>query len=108
MAQAQRTKDAAPDHDMDLEQMQEKALEGIKDARGTIESFAKANPRAAVGVALGIGFMLGGGLTPRLLFGLGAIAARRIVREYARDQIGSFTRGAIGGAPSPRSAAAQG
>ena len=95
MAQA-RTKEATSDHDMDLEHMQERAFEGLKEARSTIEGFAKTNPRTSVGVALGVGFVLGGGLTPRVLFGLGLFAARRLARDYARAQIGSFTRSTIG------------
>ncbi|MEO7091721.1 MAG: hypothetical protein ABI175_00635, partial [Polyangiales bacterium] len=54
---------------LDLEEMQTKALEGLQEVRGSVEEFARANPRTAVGIALGVGFVLGGGLTPRLLFG---------------------------------------
>lgn len=82
---------------VDLEEMQTKALEGLGEVRGTVEEFARDNPRTAVGIALGVGFILGGGLTPRLLFGLGAFAARRYAREFARAQIGSVTKGVLGG-----------
>src|SRR4051812_18361896 len=99
--QAQTTTHKATDS-VDLEEMQTKALEGLQEVRGTVEEFAKNNPRTAVGIALGVGFILGGGLTPRLLFGLGAFAARRYARDYARAQIGSVTKGMFGsddGAP---------
>ena len=71
------------------------AVEGLKQARGSIESFARENPRTALVVALGVGFVLGGGLTPRVLFGIGAIAARRFAREFAREQLSGITRGAV-------------
>ena len=91
MAEAQSTQGS----EMDLEEMQDKALDGLKQARGTVEDFARANPRTAIGIALGLGFILGGGLTPRVLLGIGAIAARRFARDYARDQLQGFTRGVM-------------
>lgn len=81
----------------DMTEMQDKAMEGLKEARGTIESFARENPRVAIGVAVGIGFVLGGGLTPRLLFGLGALAARTVARDYVRNQLGGLAGGVLGG-----------
>lgn len=81
---------------MDFEGMESRAIEGAREARGAIEAFARENPRTAVAVALGVGFVLGGGLTPRLLFGLGALAARRFAGEYAKSQLGAMTRGALG------------
>ena len=82
---------------MDVAEMQAKAVEGLQEARGAIESFAKNNPRTAVGVALGVGFVLGGGLTPRILFGLGAIFARNFARDYAKSQLSSMTKSFLGG-----------
>jgi hypothetical protein len=81
----------------DLGEMQEKAMTSIREARGTIEEFARENPRAAIGIAVGVGFVLGGGLTPRLLFGLGALAARTVARDYVKGQLGSFTGNLLGG-----------
>lgn len=80
----------------DLGEMQEKAMTSLRDARGTIEEFAKENPRAAIGIAVGVGFILGGGLTPRILFGLGALAARTVARDYVKNQIGGFTGNILG------------
>src|SRR5205085_2524150 len=40
----------------DLGEMQEKAMTSIREARGTIEEFARENPRAAIGIAVGVGF----------------------------------------------------
>jgi hypothetical protein len=82
---------------VDLGEMQDKAVEGLKEARGTVEEFARTNPRIAIGIAVGIGFVLGGGLTPRILFGLGALAARTVARDYVRGQIASVTGGLLGG-----------
>jgi hypothetical protein len=81
---------------MDLEEMESRAAEGLREARGAIEGFARENPRTAVAIALGVGFVLGGGLTPRILFGIGALAARRFASDYARNQLGAMTRGALG------------
>ncbi len=87
-----RTTSAEPDH----EDLETRAKAGAAEARIVIENFARANPRTAVAVAVGVGFVLGGGLTPRLLFGIGALAARNLARDYAKNQIGSMTRSALG------------
>ncbi|MBI2393133.1 MAG: hypothetical protein HYV09_26345 [Deltaproteobacteria bacterium] len=81
----------------EMGEMQEKALEGLKDAQSAIESYARENPRTAVAVAVGVGFVLGGGLTPRILLGLGALAARTFARDYVRGQIQSAASGLLGG-----------
>ena len=81
----------------ELEQMQAKATEGLREARTAVEDFARHNPRAAVGIALGVGFILGGGLTPRLLFGVGLFAARAMAKDYAKNQLSSITRGVLAG-----------
>jgi hypothetical protein len=83
---------------MSKEAMQEQALAGIREARGTIESFARENPRTAIAVAVGVGFVLGGGLTPRILFGLGALAARTVARDYVKGQLGSLAGNVLGDA----------
>ena len=81
----------------ELGQMQEKALEGLKEARVGVEAFARENPRAAIAIAVGVGFVLGGGLTPRILFGLGALAARTVGREYLKGQLKSKLGEQVGG-----------
>ena len=93
MAEGQSTQTGS---EVDLEGIQDRAVEGLKQARGSVESFARENPRTAVAIALGVGFVLGGGLTPRVLLGIGAIAARRFARDYAREQLSGFTRGVVG------------
>lgn len=96
MAMQGQTSASKATEPMDLDDVQTKAMEGLQEVRGTVEEFARNNPRTAVAVALGLGFVLGGGLTPRILFGVGAIAARRYAKDFARAQIGSITRGALG------------
>lgn len=76
----------------DMQQLEEKALAGLHEARGAVESYARENPRTAVALALGVGFVLGGGLTPRVLFGLGALAAR----VYLRRELGAYASGLRG------------
>lgn len=97
---------------VDVDEMQSKAMEGINELRGTVEAYAKEHPRIAVGVAVGIGFVLGGGITPRILFGLGALMARRYAKDYARNQLGAVTKGIFFGGeeevePKPRHVAAK-
>jgi hypothetical protein len=80
----------------DFGEMQERAMEGLKEARSTIEDYARRNPRTAVAIAVGAGFVLGGGLTPRILFGLGALAARSFARDYVRGQLAGASTGLFG------------
>lgn len=80
----------------EMDQMRKTTLEELDKARGTIESYARENPRTAVALALGAGFVLGGGLTPRILFGLGALAARTFARDYVKNQLGSYANDLMG------------
>ena len=48
---------------------------------------ARDNPHAALAGALGIGFLLGGGLTPRLLASIAVFAGRRYLAEAAREAL---------------------
>lgn len=50
---------------------------------------ARENPHTAIAGALAIGFILGGGLTPRLLASLALIAGRRYAAEAAREALGT-------------------
>ena len=51
-----------------------------QEVLGQAASFARANPHAALAGAAVLGFVLGGGLTPRLVGTLGMIAARRYMK----------------------------
>jgi len=50
-----------------------------------VVTFARENPHAALAGAAAVGFVLGGGLTPRLLGALGMIAARRYMKSSLGD-----------------------
>src|SRR5262249_35592630 len=46
---------------------------------------ARDNPHAALAGAFAVGFLLGGGLTPRLLVSLALLAGRRYAAQIARE-----------------------
>src|SRR5262245_23845499 len=58
-----------------------------------VESFARANPHLALAGAAAIGFVLGGGLTPRLVGAVGMIAARRYLSGTMKETLGSLLEG---------------
>ncbi len=74
--------------------MMEDALSRIDpgEVLDTVTTFARENPHTALAVAAGIGFVLGGGLTPRLLGTIGLFAARQYFRETMRETL----QGAVG------------
>ncbi|WP_437278418.1 hypothetical protein WME90_45595 [Sorangium sp. So ce375] len=45
-----------------------------------VSAFARDNPHVALAAAAGLGFLLGGGLTPRMLSRVGLLATRGYVR----------------------------
>ncbi len=53
---------------------------------------ARENPHAALAGALAVGFLLGGGLTPRLLASLALIVGRRYATEAAREALGDVVQ----------------
>jgi hypothetical protein len=63
-----------------------------KEVLGQVESFARENPHAALAGAAVVGFVLGGGLTPRLLGALGMIAARRYMSTAMGDTLSQLLR----------------
>src|SRR5258705_3357558 len=48
-------------------------------------AFARENPHAAIAGAAVVGFLLGGGLTPKLLGAVGMIAARRYLKQGIQE-----------------------
>lgn len=52
-----------------------------------VSAFTRENPHTALAAAAGIGFLLGGGLTPRLLGAIGLFAARQYFRETLRESL---------------------
>jgi len=55
-------------------------------ARAAAE-LARENPHTAIAGALAVGFLLGGGLTPRLLASIALFAGRRYLAEAARETL---------------------
>lgn len=78
--------------DRDTEEMEEGAPFDPREALGAVADFARESPHAAVAGAFALGFLLGGGLTPRLLASMALFAGRRYVAEAARDAIEGAVR----------------
>lgn len=55
-------------------------------ARAAAE-LARENPHTAIAGALAVGFLLGGGLTPRLLASVAVFVGRRYLAEAAREAL---------------------
>jgi hypothetical protein len=51
------------------------------EALETVSQWARENPHAALAAAAGVGFLLGGGLTPRMLGAAGLMAARYYFKQ---------------------------
>jgi dienelactone hydrolase len=54
--------------------------------------YARENPHTALAGALAVGFLLGGGLTPRLLASLAMFAGRKYLAEAARESLEGAVR----------------
>ena len=67
-----------------------------QQALGTISEMTRQNPHAAIGVGLAVGFLLGGGLTPRLLGAIGLFAARRYFRQTINQTLESVLQEELG------------
>jgi hypothetical protein len=74
--------DVEAKRDRDLEDGVERALGRIdpNEIAASVSRFARENPHVALVAAAGLGFLLGGGLTPRLLGALSAVATRGYLR----------------------------
>lgn len=60
-----------------------------------VSAFARENPHVALATAAGLGFLLGGGLTPRLIGALGFLATR----SYLRSAVARALRGLVNEQP---------
>jgi hypothetical protein len=58
----------------------------------TASEVAREHPHAAVAGACVVGFLLGGGLTPRLLASLALLAGRRYAAAAAREALDAAVR----------------
>jgi hypothetical protein len=56
---------------------------------------ARANPHAALAGAVAVGFLLGGGLTPRLLGAAALFAARRYFRATVEETLAGLEHGLV-------------
>ena len=74
---------SAPRRQEEIDPIQALAQIDPAEVLGQAASFARANPHAALAGAAVIGFVLGGGLTPRLVGTLGMLAARRYMKTAA-------------------------
>ncbi len=54
--------------------------------------FARDNPHAAIGASFAIGFLLGGGLTPRILTSIALVAGRRYAATAAREALAGMVQ----------------
>jgi hypothetical protein len=76
------------------EVQQEAGIEAIEPreiARAAAE-LARESPHTAVAGAFAVGFLLGGGLTPRLLASVLLFVGRRYAAEMARETLGAAVR----------------
>ncbi|WP_434044484.1 MULTISPECIES: hypothetical protein [Sorangium] len=74
---------------------QEKANEALGRLDATevtraVSAFARENPHVALAAAAGLGFLLGGGLTPRVLSRLGSFATRSYVKSTLAQAVGTL------------------
>jgi hypothetical protein len=67
-----------------------------KEVLGMVEGFARENPHTALVGACAIGFLLGGGLTPRILGSLAVIAGRKYFNQTMRETLEGVLREQLG------------
>jgi hypothetical protein len=56
----------------------------MKDVDGAVRTMAERNPYAALGAALGMGFILGGGIPPALSMVVAGETAKEVKNEEGR------------------------
>lgn len=71
------------------------ALGGVdpNEVLAMVSNVARANPHAALAGAVAVGFLLGGGLTPRLLGAAALFAARRYFRATVEETLSGLEHG---------------
>jgi hypothetical protein len=67
-----------------------------KEVLGMVAGFARENPHAALASACALGFLLGGGLTPRLLGGIALFAGRKYFNQTVRETLEGVLREQLG------------
>ncbi len=68
-----------------------------KEVAAAVEGFARENPHAALIGGLALGFLLGGGLTPRLLGSIAFLAGRKYFAQTMRQTMENVVREQISG-----------
>jgi len=63
-----------------------------EEAVRAVAEMARENPHATLAGAFAVGFLLGGGLTPRLLASLALFAGRRYAQTAVREALGAVVR----------------
>jgi hypothetical protein len=73
---------------------QAQGIEGLDPVKAVhaVAEIARDNPHAALAGAFAVGFLVGGGLTPRLLVSLALLAGRRYAAEAAREVLADAVR----------------
>src|SRR5258708_5973732 len=87
-------------------ELERDVFEFLGRAGDTIEQFAEERPHAAVGIALGIGFLLGGGLTPKRLYRLAVAVGGPILSRQLAGQATEFAFSALSSVGSGEHASA--
>ena len=76
----------------------------VMELLGSVSEVARENPHAAVAAALGVGFLLGGGLTPRLLASIALTAGRKLLAQAATEALENAVRQQIDAATAGQAA----
>lgn len=58
-----------------------------------VKDYARENPHVALGAAAAVGFVLGGGLTPRILMAAGVFFGKRYMNEALKGALGGALEG---------------
>ena len=87
--ESQRTEPAA--EGAGGESMEEAGIDPRELAQAVAE-FARENPHTALAGAFAVGFLLGGGLTPRLLASIAMLVGRKYLAEAAREALEGAVR----------------
>lgn len=107
------------DKAMDMEALREDLASKANEALAHVIEFAREKPHAAVGIALGVGWVLGNGLPPRVIMGAarlgwkamlgGALAGSGLTGILGGEDAssGATGRGATGGRRASATGAAR-
>lgn len=92
MASYNESQRAEPSAQSAAEEMAEAAGIDPRELAQSAAEFARENPHTALAGAFAVGFLLGGGLTPRLLASIALFAGRKYLAEAAREALEGAVR----------------